>query len=156
MADRFTFGTGLYHPFIDIEDGRWLRNAVLFWEEIQTIAPSGIRRPYRCEDSKILHAEGYLTPVRCDLQGHEIGPGKGGWKTNRIGLERLKKASRIYVTGNRSLQFQRRLSDFNVAPINDVWTDVGTGSFTADKMYVVQTNVKIVQRCLLMATDRGI
>ena len=87
--------------------------------------------------------------------GHEIGPGKGGWKTNRIGLERLKKAARIYLTGNRSLQFQRRLSDFNVAPINDVWTDVGTGSFTADKMYVVQTNVKIVQRCLLMATDPG-
>jgi adenine-specific DNA-methyltransferase len=87
--------------------------------------------------------------------GLNIGPGKGGWKTNPTGMARLKSASRFYLTSNRSLQFQRRLSDFNVAPINDVWTDVGTGSFTADKLYVVQTNVKIIQRCILMTTDPG-
>ncbi len=87
--------------------------------------------------------------------GETIGPGKGGWKTNEVGMVRLREAGRIYPTGKMSLRFQRRLSDFNVAPINDVWTDVGTGSFTADKLYVVQTNVKIVQRCLLMATDPG-
>ena len=87
--------------------------------------------------------------------GLKIGPGKGGWKTNEIGMRRLAKASRLYLTSSISLQFQRRLSDFNVAPINDVWTDVGTGSFTSEKVYVVQTNIKIVQRCLLMATDPG-
>ena len=54
-----------------------------------------------------------------------------------------------------SLQYQRRLLDFNVAPINDVWTDVGTGSFTSEKVYVVQTSSKVVQRCVLMATDPG-
>ena len=47
----------------------------------------------------------------------------------------------------------RKLEDFNVAPVNDVWTDVGTGSFTADKVYVVQTNTKIIHRCILMASD---
>ena len=35
------------------------------------------------------------------------------------------------------------------------WTDVGTGSFTADKVYVVQTNTKVVHRCILMTTDPG-
>lgn len=89
------------------------------------------------------------------FRGVEAGPGKGGWKTSQAGMDRLGRAQRIYVTSNDSFQFQRRLSDFNVAPINDVWTDVGTGSFTADKLYVVQTNLKIVQRCLLMATDPG-
>lgn len=69
MTSRFTFGTGLYHPFIDIDDGPWLRNAILFWDEIQTIAPSDIEKPYRGVDSMVLHAEGYLTPVRCDLHG---------------------------------------------------------------------------------------
>ncbi len=87
--------------------------------------------------------------------GHEIGPGKGGWKTNESGMQRLSLAGRLYLTSNMSLQFQRRLSDFNVSPINDVWTDVGTGSFTDEKIYVVQTNVKIIQRCLLMTTDPG-
>ena len=92
---------------------------------------------------------------KVSFHGLDIGPGKGGWKTNSVGMARLKSASRIYITGNKTLQFQRRLNDFNVAPINDVWTDVGTGSFTADKVYVVQTNVKIVARCILMTTDPG-
>jgi len=87
--------------------------------------------------------------------GLNITPGKGGWKTNQVGMKRLQAASRLYITAKDSLQYQRRLSDFNVAPINDLWTDVGTGSFTAEKVYVVQTNVKIVQRCLLMTTDPG-
>jgi adenine-specific DNA-methyltransferase len=32
---------------------------------------------------------------------------------------------------------------------------VGTGSFTTEKVYVVQTNIKVVQRCILMTTDPG-
>jgi len=92
---------------------------------------------------------------KVEFRGRSIGPGKGGWKTNATGMRRLKAASRLYLTANGSLQYQRRLSDFNVAPINDVWTDVGTGSFTAEKIYVVQTNIKIVSRCLQMTTDPG-
>ena len=87
--------------------------------------------------------------------GHLAGPGKGGWKTNTTGMDRLKAASRLYTTKNVSFQYLRRFDDFNVAPINNVWTDVGTGSFTADKLYIVQTNSKIAQRCILMTTDPG-
>jgi adenine-specific DNA-methyltransferase len=35
-----------------------------------------------------------------------------------------------------------------------VWTDVGS-SLGAEKFYVVQTSTKIVERCILMATDPG-
>lgn len=89
------------------------------------------------------------------FQGKEIKPGKGGWKTNPEGMRKLIYASRLYLTKNWSLQYLRKLADFNAAPINDVWIDVGTGSFTTEKLYVVQTNTKIIQRCLLMATDPG-
>ena len=88
-------------------------------------------------------------------RGKSIGPGKGGWKTNPVGMKRLQASDRLYMTRNGSLQYVRKIEDFNVAPINDVWTDVGTGSFTADKVYVVQTNTKVVHRCVLMATDPG-
>jgi len=37
-------------------------------------------------------------------------------------------------------------------PINNTWTDVGA-SFMADKVYVVQTVPRVLQRCLLMTTD---
>lgn len=92
---------------------------------------------------------------KVSYRGILSGPGKGGWKTNPTGMQRLKSATRIYTTGNGSYQYIRRLDDFNVAPINDVWVDVGTGSFTADKIYVVQTNLKIIARCILMTTDPG-
>jgi adenine-specific DNA-methyltransferase len=92
---------------------------------------------------------------KVQFRGLQIGPGKGGWKTNPVGMSRLMAAGRLYLTRNESLQYVRKWADFNAAPINDVWTDVGTGSFTADKVYVVQTNSKIVARCLLMASDPG-
>ena len=88
-------------------------------------------------------------------RGKNTGPGKGGWKTNLVGMKRLQASDRLYMTRNGSLQYVRKIEDFNVAPVNDVWTDVGTGSFTADKVYVVQTNTKIIHRCILMASDPG-
>jgi len=36
-----------------------------------------------------------------------------------------------------------------------MWTDTQTGQFTDDKLYVVQTNTKVIERCLLMTTDPG-
>ena len=39
--------------------------------------------------------------------------------------------------------------------ISNFWQDTGTGNFTDEKLYVVQTAAKAVQRCLLMATDPG-
>ena len=87
--------------------------------------------------------------------GVSAGPGKGGWKTNQTGMGRLKASSRVFLTSNNTFQYVRKLKDFDAAPINNVWTDVGTGSFTADKVFVVQTNTKIVERCILMTTDPG-
>ncbi len=49
----------------------------------------------------------------------------------------------------------RFIDDFPVIPFSNVWTDTGTGSFTEDKVYVVQTNTKVIERCLLMTTDPG-
>jgi adenine-specific DNA-methyltransferase len=49
----------------------------------------------------------------------------------------------------------RYIDDFAVYPIVNTWDDTGTGSFTDDKTYVVQTGVKTLERCLLMCTDPG-
>jgi len=60
-------GTALYYPHIDIRDSAWLRSAVLFWDEVQTIVPTSIQSPYHEADTKICEQEGYLRPLRCDL-----------------------------------------------------------------------------------------
>jgi hypothetical protein len=60
-------GSALYYPHIDINDPVWLRSAVLFWNEIKTIAPQAVTRPYRNKETHILWQEGFLEPLRCDL-----------------------------------------------------------------------------------------
>ncbi|GAB4212351.1 MAG: hypothetical protein Fur007_04510 [Rhodoferax sp.] len=94
------------------------------------------------------------TQVEVSLRGKLYKPAKGGWKTNATGLTRLAKASRT-TEGGSALRYVRRLLDFPVSPINNDWGDTSTGSFTEDKVYVVQSGIKAVQRCILMATDPG-
>ena len=90
-------------------------------------------------------------PIEFDGKVYRID--KGSWKTNLEGIRNLLAARRIEATANR-LGYVRYLDDFPAAPINNVWTDV-ISSFLEDKIFVVQTNSKIVQRCLLMTTDPG-
>jgi adenine-specific DNA-methyltransferase len=82
-------------------------------------------------------------------------PGRGFWKTNQNGMQRLIWASRIASPTPRSVQYVRFLDDFAVSRFSNVWTDTQTGAFTDEKIYVVQTNVKVIERCLLMTTDPG-
>ncbi len=86
--------------------------------------------------------------------GRTFGPGKGYWKTGELGMGRLIRANRIGQATN-SLRYVRFLDDFRAQAIGNVWNDTGTGSFTDEKIYVVQSGTKLVQRCLLMATDPG-
>ena len=77
------------------------------------------------------------------------------WKANYpTGLNRLLHAERIHVAEN-SFRYRRFHADFAALPYANIWTDTGTGNFTDDKIYVVQTGSKTVERCILMATDPG-
>lgn len=85
-------------------------------------------------------------------RGNVFSPKKGGWKTNKIGMLRLQKSSRLKPIGN-TLMYRRFLLDFSVSPINNLWRDVLFTGFAETKTYVVQTAEKIIQRCILMVTD---
>lgn len=77
------------------------------------------------------------------------------WKANYPdGMDRLAKAERIHVAEN-SIQYVRYHTDFDVAVHGNIWTDTGTGNFTDEKIYVVQTNTKVIERCIQMATNPG-
>lgn len=79
---------------------------------------------------------------------------KGSWKTSEKGMERLKELRRL-TTSENSLRYVRFFDDFPYIQINNLWRDTSTGSFLADKLYVVQSGTKAVQRCILMCTDPG-
>ena len=88
------------------------------------------------------------------IAGREIKPSKGYWKTGEIGIAKLQRAGRLELVG-KTLTYVRFIDDFRVFPVNNVWVDTGASGFGDDKLYVVQTISKIVERCILMATDPG-
>ncbi|MCM3659419.1 site-specific DNA-methyltransferase [Georgenia satyanarayanai] len=81
-------------------------------------------------------------------------PTKGGWKTNREGMERLKWANRLTGAKN-TLYYVRYFDDFPLSASTNLWDDTTTAGFADPKTYVVQTNSKVIERCLLMTTDPG-
>ncbi len=76
------------------------------------------------------------------------------WKTHVTGLGRLASSDRLFAAGN-TLTFKRYADDFPVAPYSNMWTDTIQSTFAVQNIYVVQTNTKVVERCVLMATDPG-
>ena len=87
------------------------------------------------------------------LRGKRFRPNKGVWKTDEAGMRRLILANRVHV-GTTALGYYRYLDDFEAIVFTNVWTDT-TVSGSSDKVYVVQTIPKIIERCLLMTTDPG-
>ncbi|RJX27177.1 MAG: site-specific DNA-methyltransferase [Dethiobacter sp.] len=81
-------------------------------------------------------------------------PVSSHWKTTPDGIKRLILAGRVFTLGN-SLRYKRYLEDFPALPLHNVWMDMGTSGFGDKKRYVVQTNPKVIERCLLMTTDPG-
>ena len=88
------------------------------------------------------------------FEQREITPQRGYWKTNREGFAALIRSGRLKLVGN-TLMYKRYFADFPVSPINNLWRDMLMTGFSEDKLYVVQTSRKVIERCLLMTTDPG-
>lgn len=94
-------------------------------------------------------------PEPFSYQGKIYYPSKGRhWTSGVQGLARLAKSNRLSTTQN-SLRLLRFATDNPLQRITSRWDDTGIGSFTDEKIYVVQTGNKVITRCLLMATDPG-
>ena len=111
-------------------------------------------RIYR-HDNLTSQSGGETTAFDFPYEGIVFRRNRGFWKTNLSGMNRLARAWRLGYPTTRSLGYVRFIDDFAVTPLSDLWTDTQTGAFTDDKVYVVQTNTKVIERCLLMATDPG-
>ena len=105
-------------------------------------------------DNLTSQSGGETTSYPVQFRGRTFERRKGYWKTNRLGMSRILRAARLGAAKD-SLRYVRFLDDFPVTPQSNFWTDTLTGSFTEDKLYVVQTAQKVIQRCILMTTDPG-
>jgi adenine-specific DNA-methyltransferase len=69
-------------------------------------------------------------------------------------MNNLNRANRLIAQGN-TLGYIRYLDDFPYKPINNIWDDTRQSGFGEPKIYVVQTSVNVLIRCMLMTTDPG-
>lgn len=87
-----------------------------------------------------------------EFEGKIYEPPTGGcWIISSDKLDELKKEKRLQVEGN-SLSYRFYYDDFPFRKITSLWSNVGT---SYKKIYAVQTNEKILERCLSMYTDPG-
>ena len=138
------------YSYLELADGS--RRPMTAEERRGTVElPEGSRR-YRL-DNLTSQTAGETTTFPVEIDGRDFRPRKGGWKTNAEGMTRLQAGKRVVVTGN-TLSYVRYLDDFMGVPITNVWTDVSSGD-VSDKRYVVQTNPRVVARCIQMTSDPG-
>jgi len=102
---------------------------------------------------QILTSQSPGTRYIVNFEGKNIVPSTGYWKTQESSMPRLIKARRLEAAG-KTLSYVRYESDYSAIPINNFWDDTGW-SLGGEKLYVVQTGTKIVERCILMTTDPG-
>ncbi|WP_245494164.1 site-specific DNA-methyltransferase [Rhizobium leguminosarum] len=128
------------------------------------IAPKSVAEEF--PDGRLLRAwpitnggyrENQMAPVK--IGGREFNPPRGRcWShTSRkppsglSGMERVAVSGRL-MPSSTSLDFKRYLDDFPYKTISNWWDGFGGAS---NPIYIVQTNERIVQRCILMSTDPG-
>jgi len=96
--------------------------------------------------------ESCIYPI--EFEGEKFMPtANRSWSTNKAGAEVLKAKGRLTKNGS-TLNYVRFADDFPINPLSNFWAD-GASGVGMEKRYVVQTNQKIIQRCILMTTDPG-
>ena len=116
------------------------------------LLPNGSKIYRRSPLTSASSSESTLMPV--EFNGKTYTPGRGGWKTGETGFKNLMAANRLEAYGE-TLAYVRYADDFPYFPVSNAWTDTASGGYGADKIYVVQTNQKVIQRAMLMTTDPG-
>ena len=132
-------------------------------------APNGFRRKINAQDDVAdLVSKGWrifgsdnltsssgvdTTRYPVNFEGQTFTPHPGVWKTGAAGMPKIQKSDRLILSG-KTLWYVRYIDDFPARPISNLWEDT-VSSFMADKVYVVQTNLKIIERCMHMTTDPG-
>ena len=136
--------------YLDRYDGTYEK---LQGSEIQPLTSEDLLRIFK---RSTLTSSGY-TPsctYNFEYEGRAFSPlSRKSWRTTLEGMGRLSMAKRLLILG-RNLYFRQYHNDFPLIQMENSWTDTAAG-FSESKRYVVETNPKIVERCILMTTDPG-
>ena len=140
--------------FTRVQTDDFVRRPMIAPERLRDRSALAKVKVYRHDNLKS-QSGGETTGFDYLYEGNLFRRGRGYWKTTVQGMDRLAKSWRLGYPTPNSLSYVRFINDFSVTPMTDLWVDTQTGAFTDEKAYVVQTNSKVIERCILMTTDPG-
>ena len=89
------------------------------------------------------------------FDGKKYHPSKDRqWRVSKEVMNALAEKGRLVPSG-KHLYYKLYYDDFPYTKFTNIWTDTVPSGFNSEKIYVVQTNSKVIQRCMLMATNPG-
>jgi adenine-specific DNA-methyltransferase len=145
-------GGGWAHSRVEFSDGR--RENIGVDEVERLLSDRAQVRPYSLDGTASQGATAVGSePYTFQAQRFALPP-NSHWKTTTAGLDRLSKAGRLESSVN-SIRYVRFIDDFPVQPITNIWDDTNRPGYIDAKRYVVQTNTKVIERCMLMTSDPG-
>ena len=151
IYDHKATGSESRYDYVELPDGKRRK---LTRDEIENIDTLPINWHLYCPQGML--SSGYTETCTFDLElfRASIPANKKSWRTNQIGIDRLKKANRLELHGTLPylVAFHK---DNPLLTMDNIWADSGSASTSYEKVYVVQTPTSHIQRCMLMATDPG-
>ncbi|GAB1477068.1 hypothetical protein MASR2M70_19040 [Bacillota bacterium] len=141
-------GEGAYTSVM-LPNGEW-RSVSKVETDNPQLLPKGTKFFFNLSMLSAGRTESCVFPV--EFKGKTYLPsGNRSWKTNKTGMKKLIESNRIIATEN-TLRYVLFHEDYPVKELTSMWEDTSPEN---NKEYVVQTAVKVIQRCLLMTTDPG-
>ena len=141
-------GEGTAYKYVELTDGT-KRQMTKEEQQRPSLLPEG-STPFTLGN---LLSTGYTQSCYYDFEfeGRTVKQGRYSWKTTETGMKSLIAAGKVWGSGVRPGYVQKH-SDFPVKSLDSLWNDAGGAH---NRRYVVETNTKIIQRCMLMTTDPG-
>ncbi len=122
------------------------------WREDPSKFPPGWR-PFRSDITLTQDGDSGNSQVPWVIHGKKYFPGQGRhWRTHEKGRDRVYMAGRVNPSVNRPFYIEG-FDDSPATFSTNLWTESLAGA--QNKVYIVQTNERVIERCLLMATDPG-
>lgn len=139
---------GSHYSQVELDDGAY--RPIL---EFERFSPKSLPESARVFQSTALTSAGSQSDDGLFVfQGKSYKPpSHKHWSCRTNDLYRVAKANRIEKTPT-TIRYKRYFDDFILMEIDNRWNDVG---LFGESLYVVQTSISSIQRCVLMTTSPG-
>lgn len=148
LFEEKPIGEGTGYTWLELKDGTRRKMTTEERKNLHNLPPGA--RPFF---TSALASSGYTPTCMYDFEfeGQIFKCGSKSWRTHPEGMQRLISVNRIMAPANLPTFIQYH-DDFPVQPLHNLWNDTHGAT---DMKYVVQTSIKVIQRCLLMTTEPG-